>query len=71
MNWSATVAGACRSLVSTQDVVGIKVYSAPGPNSGTRAAVVAAADRGNYPVVKRNLTRRYLAFGLVLWMARL
>src|ERR1051325_756498 len=24
------------SFVSTQDVVGLKVYSAPGPNSGTR-----------------------------------
>ncbi len=31
-----------RSLVSTQDIVGIKVYSAPGPNSGTRPAVAAA-----------------------------
>jgi len=31
-----------RSLVSTQDVVGIKVFSEPGPNSGTRPAVVAA-----------------------------
>lgn len=30
------------SLVSTQDVVGIKVYSKPGPNSGTRPAVAAA-----------------------------
>ena len=34
------------SLVSTQDVVGIKVYSLPGPNSGTRAAVVAAVVEG-------------------------
>lgn len=33
------------SLVSTQDVVGIKVYSAPGPNSGTRPAVAAAVAR--------------------------
>jgi hypothetical protein len=30
------------SLVSTQDVVGLKVYSVPGPHSGTRPAVVAA-----------------------------
>ena len=37
-----TVPEAWRSLVSTQDVVGIKVFSAPGPNSGTRPAVVAA-----------------------------
>ena len=37
---------AWRSLVSTQDVVGIKVFSAPGPNSGTRVAVVAAVVEG-------------------------
>lgn len=30
------------SLISTQDVIGIKVYTAPGPLSGTRPAVVAA-----------------------------
>lgn len=42
----ATVAGAWCSLVSTQDVVGIKVYSAPGPINGTRPAVVAAAVHG-------------------------
>jgi len=30
------------SLVSTQDVVGLKVYAKPGPNSGTRPAVTAA-----------------------------
>lgn len=33
---------AWRSLISTQDVVGIKVYSAPGPSGGTRPAVIAA-----------------------------
>jgi hypothetical protein len=33
------------SLVSTQDTVGIKVFSEPGPNSGTRPAVVAAVIR--------------------------
>lgn len=37
---------AWRSLVSTQDVVGIKVYSVPGPNSGTRPAVVAGVVEG-------------------------
>ena len=42
----ATVPEAWRSLVSTQDIVGIKVFSAPGPNSGTRAAVVAAVVEG-------------------------
>ena len=34
------------SLVSKSDVVGIKVFSLPGPNSGTRAAVVAAVVEG-------------------------
>ncbi len=38
----ATTTAAWQSLVSTQDFVGIKVYAAPGPNSGTRPAVVAA-----------------------------
>lgn len=38
----ATVTAAWLSLVSTNDTVGIKVYSAPGPNSGTRPAVAAA-----------------------------
>ena len=42
----STVPEAWCSLVSTQDVVGIKVYSAPGPNSGTRPAVVAAVVEG-------------------------
>ena len=41
-----TVAGAWRSLVSTGDVVGIKVFSAAGPINGTRPAVVAAVIRG-------------------------
>ena len=41
-----TVPEAWRSLVSTQDVVGLKVFSAPGPNSGTRPAVVAAVVEG-------------------------
>ena len=38
----ATVAAAWRSLVSTQDVIGIKVFSTAGMLSGTRPAVVAA-----------------------------
>jgi len=41
-----TVLEAWRSLISTQDVVGIKVFSAPGPNSGTRPAVAAAVVEG-------------------------
>ena len=42
----ATVAAAWLSLVSTQDVVGIKVFTAPGPNIGTRVPVVEAVVRG-------------------------
>jgi hypothetical protein len=42
----AKVAEAWRSLVSTQDVVGIKVCAEPGEISGTRPAVVAAVVRG-------------------------
>jgi uncharacterized protein DUF362 len=41
-----SVAEAWRSLISTNDVVGIKVFSVPGPNSGTRPAVVAALVEG-------------------------
>lgn len=37
---------AWKSLVSTQDIVGIKVLSGPGANSGTRPAVVAALVKG-------------------------
>ena len=37
-----SVSSAWLSLVSTQDTIGIKVYSDPGPNSGTRRAVVTA-----------------------------
>ena len=40
------VADAWRSVVSTQDVVGIKVFSAAGEISGTRPAVVAAVVNG-------------------------
>ncbi|HSY74787.1 MAG TPA: hypothetical protein VK810_04895 [Dongiaceae bacterium] len=42
----ATAADAWHSLVSTQDVVGIKVFSAAGELSGTRPIVVAAVIRG-------------------------
>jgi uncharacterized protein (DUF362 family) len=38
----STAAAAWRSLVSPQDTIGIKVYSSPGANSGTRPEVVAA-----------------------------
>ena len=42
----SSVVAAWRSLVTTQDVVGIKVFSSPGPNSGTRPAVAAAVVEG-------------------------
>ncbi len=42
----ATAAAAWRSLLTPQDVVGIKVFSAPGRNSGTRPTVVAAVVEG-------------------------
>ena len=41
-----TVSNAWRSLVASNDVVGIKVFSQPGPVCGTRPAVVAAIVRG-------------------------
>lgn len=41
-----TVQEAWSSLISTQDVVGLKAYSLPGPYSGTRPAVVAAVIEG-------------------------
>lgn len=43
---TTNVAAAWRTLVSTQDVVGIKVFSTPGPNSGTRIPVVASVIEG-------------------------
>jgi hypothetical protein len=56
----ATVAAAWRSLVSTQDVVGIKVFSAPGPNSGSRPAVAAA-------IVQGLLAAGFPAKQIILW----
>ena len=38
---ASSPAKAWQSLVATQDIVGIKVFSAPGPTSGTRLDVVA------------------------------
>jgi uncharacterized protein (DUF362 family) len=42
----ADATAAWRSLVTTNDVVGIKVYAAPGANSGTRPAVAEAVVKG-------------------------
>jgi hypothetical protein len=43
---TANVTDAWRSLVHTNDTVGIKVFSQPGPLSGTRPAVIAAIVHG-------------------------
>ena len=43
---TSNATAAWRSLVGTQDTVGIKVYRAPGPNSGTRPEVAAAVVEG-------------------------
>jgi hypothetical protein len=59
----ATVPGSWLSLVSTQDVVGIKVFSAPGPNSGTRPAVVSA-------VVQDLLSAGLHATNIIVWDKR-
>lgn len=42
----ADTTAAWRSLVGTQDVVGIKVFSTPGPQIGTRLSVVAGVVEG-------------------------
>lgn len=42
----SSLGAAWRSIVMTEDVVGIKVVSAPGANSGTRPAVVQALVKG-------------------------
>jgi len=53
-------AEAWRALVSTQDVVGIKVFSAPGPNSGTRASVVS-------PIIEGLLAAGVPADHIIIW----
>ena len=42
----ATVPAAWRSLVATNEIIGLKVFSEPGMLTGTRPAVVAAVIRG-------------------------
>lgn len=59
-----SVTAAWRSLVSTQDVVGIKVFSSPGRNSGTRAVVVAKA-------IETLLQAGIPASQIVIWDKRL
>lgn len=54
---------AWRSLVSIQDVVGLKVFAGPGPTSGTRPEVVAA-------VVEGLLSAGLAASNIVIWDKR-
>ena len=60
----ADVAAAWASLVKPQDVVGLKVFSAPGAMVGTRPAVVA-------PVVQGLLAAHVPADHIVIWDRRL
>ncbi|MDB6054156.1 MAG: hypothetical protein JWN25_1679 [Verrucomicrobiales bacterium] len=59
-----TVSNAWRSMVKEKDVVGLKVYSAPGPDSGTRPAVVAA-------VVSQLLNAGIRPENIIVWDRRL
>jgi uncharacterized protein (DUF362 family) len=53
-------ASAWQSLVKTNDVIGIKVFSMPGPHSGTRPAVVTA-------VVEELLAAGMRPTNIVIW----
>jgi hypothetical protein len=53
-------AAAWANLVSPRDVVGLKIYSAPGPSSGTRPAVVAA-------VIEGLLEAKVPATNIIIW----
>ena len=55
-----TASAAWLSLVTPQDVIGLKVYCKPGANSGTRPAVVAA-------VAKELLAAGIPATNIVIW----
>ncbi len=57
---TTNVADAWRSLVATNDTVGIKVFSQPGPLDGTHPAVVAAITRG---LLAAGLTREQI----IIW----
>lgn len=56
----ATVAEAWQGLLSTQDVLGIKVYSVPGATSGTRPAVVEA-------LIESLLEAHHPATNIIIW----
>ncbi len=55
-----SISEAWLSLVSTNDTIGIKVFSEPGPNSGTRPAVVAA-------VIQQLLAAGFTPKQIVIW----
>jgi hypothetical protein len=55
-----SVRAAWHSLITTQDIVGIKVYSSPGPDGGTRPAVVAA-------LIQTLLEARISATNILIW----
>src|SRR6476660_5053554 len=57
---TANIRDAWRTIVSSNDVVGLKVFSTPGPNSGTRPAVVAA-------VVEGRITSGIPPTNIVIW----
>jgi hypothetical protein len=59
-----SVEAAWKSLISPRDIVGIKVYSGPGRNSGTRPAVVEA-------VVAGMLKTGIPASNIIVWDRRL
>lgn len=56
----ADTAAAWRSLVGTQDVIGIKVFSTPGAQVGTRPSVVAG-------VVEGLLAAKIPAHQIIIW----
>jgi hypothetical protein len=58
------VKSAWQTLVSPKNVIGLKVYSGPGPNSGTRPAVVEA-------VVQGLLAAGIPATNIIVWDRRL
>jgi uncharacterized protein (DUF362 family) len=61
---SNDVAAAWGGLVTPRDMVGLKVYSLPGPNSGTRPAVVEA-------VIQGLLAAHVPANHIIIWDRRL
>jgi hypothetical protein len=56
----STLGEAWSTIAGSNDIVGIKVFSAPGPNSGTRPAVVA-------PVVKGLIAAGVAPRNIIIW----